>query len=170
MTTAAAGHGDMFLKVKGAIGGLIKGESQDDSHKGEIDVLAWSWGMESPRDLAGGSAAVGRSTVRELRITKRVDSASTALMGALRKNETVKEAVLTLRKAGATPHEYLKVTIEDGRITALNIDAGDRTGSADAIENVTFAFNKVTVVYCGQGQDGRSLGAMSFVDQFSDVR
>ena len=31
---------DMFLKI-----GDIKGESADDKHAGEIDVLAWSWGM-----------------------------------------------------------------------------------------------------------------------------
>ena len=32
---------DMFLKIAG-----IKGESADGStHKDEIDVLAWSWGM-----------------------------------------------------------------------------------------------------------------------------
>ena len=33
------GAGDMFLMVKGAKHGLIKGESQDAQHKGEIDVV-----------------------------------------------------------------------------------------------------------------------------------
>ena len=42
---AAAGTGDMFLMVKGAKGGVIKGEAQDDSHKAEIDIVSWSWGM-----------------------------------------------------------------------------------------------------------------------------
>ena len=41
------GAGDMFLMVKGAKHGVIKGESQDDQHKGEIDVLSWSWGMQA---------------------------------------------------------------------------------------------------------------------------
>ena len=31
---------DMFIKI-----GDLKGESSDKSHKDEIDVLAWSWGM-----------------------------------------------------------------------------------------------------------------------------
>ena len=31
---------DMFLKLDG-----IKGESLDATHKDEIDVLAWSWGL-----------------------------------------------------------------------------------------------------------------------------
>ena len=31
---------DMFIKID-----TIPGESKDDKHKGEIDVLAWSWGL-----------------------------------------------------------------------------------------------------------------------------
>ncbi|MCK9688689.1 type VI secretion system tube protein Hcp, partial [Scleromatobacter humisilvae] len=31
---------DMFIKI-----GSLKGESVDKTHAGEIDVLAWSWGM-----------------------------------------------------------------------------------------------------------------------------
>ncbi len=49
-----AGAGDMFLMVKGAKCGLIKGEAQDDVHKGEIEVLRWSWGMQAKSALGGG--------------------------------------------------------------------------------------------------------------------
>ena len=42
---SGSGSGDLFFKVKGAKHGLIKGESQDDEHKDEIEVLSWSWGM-----------------------------------------------------------------------------------------------------------------------------
>ena len=35
---------DMFLKIDG-----IKGESKDSKHKDEIDVLAWSWGLQPVR-------------------------------------------------------------------------------------------------------------------------
>jgi hypothetical protein len=67
----------MFLMVKGAKGGLIKGEALDAAHKGEIDVLSWSWGMHS-RPALGGGGATGKAAVHELKIVKRVDSASTA--------------------------------------------------------------------------------------------
>ena len=118
------GAGDMFLMVKGAKHGLIKGESQDDQHKGEIEVLSWSWGMQGKPTLGGGTAT-GKATIHDLKIVKRVDSASTALMLALRTNEPIQKAVLTLRKAGKTPVEYLKITIEQGRVTSLTIDGGD---------------------------------------------
>ena len=80
----------------------------------------------------GGGAASGKATIRELKIVKQVDKASTALMGALRTNEVIKEAVLTLRKAGKTPLEYLKITIEQGRVMSLDIEAGDAAGGIDA--------------------------------------
>jgi len=51
---APSGIGDMFLMVKGAKCGLIKGEAQDDVHKGEIEVLRWSWGMQAKSSLGGG--------------------------------------------------------------------------------------------------------------------
>ena len=33
---------DMFIKLTG-----VTGESKDSVHKGEIDVLAWSWGLSN---------------------------------------------------------------------------------------------------------------------------
>ena len=167
VSNVSGGAGDMFLMVKGAKHGVIKGESQDGQHKGEIDVLSWSWGMQAKTSLGGGTAT-GKATVNDLRIVKRVDSASTALMLALRTNEPIQKAVLTLRKAGKTQLEYLKVTIEQGRVTALTVDAGDVTGSADVVERVSFSFNKIEIEYVPQGKDGLPQGGMTFADQWSD--
>jgi len=163
------GAGDMFLLIKGAKFGVIKGESQDDQHKGEIEVLSWSWGMQGKPSLGGGGAS-GKATINDLKIVKKVDSASTALMRALRTNEEIQKAVLTLRKAGKSKVEYLKVTIENGRVTSLTIGAGDSSGSPDVVENVSFSFNKIEVEYVPQGKDGLPQGGMTFADQWSDHR
>jgi type VI secretion system secreted protein Hcp len=162
------GSGDMFLMVKGAKHGVIKGESQDDQHKGEIDVLAWSWGMQAKASLGGGTAT-GKATINDLRIVKRVDSASTPLMLALRTNEPISKAVLTLRKAGKGAIEYLKITIEQGRVVALNLEALPAdVGVPDIVEKVSFSFNKIEVEYVPQGKDGLPQGGMTFADQWSD--
>src|SRR4029453_18562583 len=163
----SAGTGDMFLMVKGAKHGLIKGGSQDDQHKGEIEVVSWSWGMQAKQNIGGGTAA-GKATVNDLRIVKRVDSASTALMLALRTNEPIQKAVLTLRKAGKSQVEYLKITIEQGRVISLTVEGGDPGGSADVVERVSFSFNKIEVEYVPQGKDGLPQGSMTFADQWSD--
>jgi type VI secretion system secreted protein Hcp len=163
----ADGTGDIFLSVKGAKSGVIKGESQDEAHAKEIDVVSWSWGMQA-RPALGGGGATGKATVSELKVVKRVDSASTPLMSALRSNEMITKAVLTQRKAGKTQLEFLKITIEQGRVTALTIEAGDKSGSPDLFEHLSFSFNKISVEYIPQGKDGQAMGSMLYTDQFGD--
>jgi type VI secretion system secreted protein Hcp len=157
----------MFLKVKGAKSGQINGESQDQGkHKNEIEVLAWSWGMQGKAALGGG-VATGKATVRELRITKRVDKASTALMAALRTNELINEATLTLRKIGKTPLEYFTIKIENGRVMSIDIEAGDAASSPALFERVSFSFNKISIQYTPQAPDGSAQGATSFDDEWT---
>jgi type VI secretion system secreted protein Hcp len=165
--TSQAGAGDMFLYVKGAKSGEIKGESQDTTHAKQIDVVSWSWGMQAKPALGGGGAT-GKAIVHELKIVKRVDSASTPLMSALRSNEMISKAVLTQRKAGKTQLEFLKVTIEQGRVTGLTIEAGDKSGSPELFEHLSFTFNKITVEYVPQGKDGQAMGSMMYTDQWGD--
>jgi type VI secretion system secreted protein Hcp len=157
----------MFFKVKGAKHGPINGEAQDDKHKNEIEVVAWSWGMQGKSSIGGGSAT-GKATIRELRIVKHVDKASTALMGALRTNEVIKEGILTLRKTGTSKIEYFKITISDGRVMSLDIDAGDASGASEVLERVSFSFNKIAIEYTPQGADGMPQGATTFEDQWSE--
>jgi len=161
------GAGDMFFKVKGAKHGQINGEAQDDKHKGEIEVLSWSWGMQGKSGIGGGGAT-GKATMRELRIVKKVDKASTALMSALRTNEVIKEGILTLRKTGTSKIEYLKITIQDGRVLALEVEAGDDSGNSTLLERVSFTFNKIAVEYTPQGGDGMPQGTTTFEDQWGE--
>ena len=49
---------DAFLKLDG-----IDGESQDKEHKGEIDILSWSWGGASTASFnLGGGGASGKAS------------------------------------------------------------------------------------------------------------
>ena len=130
-TAGSNGLGDIFLSVKGAKSGVIKGEAQDTVHGSEIDVLSWTWGLQARPNLGGGTAS-GKAVTHELKIVKRVDSASTPLMSALKSNEIITKAVLTQRKAGKSQLEFLKVTIENGRVTGLTIEAGAAPGVAEA--------------------------------------
>jgi type VI secretion system secreted protein Hcp len=155
-------QGDMFLKVEGTVMGPIKGESQDKVHQNEIDVLSWSWGMEGNRIL-GSMITTSKSTIQELKLTKHVDSASTALMSALRNNELIKTAVLTVRKAGGKePVEYVKITLAKARVTSLTVHSGDESDPAVLIEELSFAFQKITVDYTPQGAEGSGGGGMTF--------
>jgi type VI secretion system secreted protein Hcp len=134
----------MFLKVQG-----VTGESGDTDHKGEIDVISWSWGMQASTDVATGEAA-GRSTMTELEILKRVDQSSPTLMTFLRNNKLVKEARLAVRKAGTTPVEYFSIELENVRVTALHAESHN----AELVERLRLGFSRVRVNYTPQDKTG----------------
>src|SRR5918996_1816239 len=73
-STSVVAANDMFLKVTG-----VQGESQDSKHKGEIDVLSWSWGA-STGDARVRKGRVPVACIQDLQLTKFVDSSSPALI------------------------------------------------------------------------------------------
>jgi type VI secretion system secreted protein Hcp len=158
--------GDMFLTLTGQKTGVIKGESTDDKHKGEIDIVGWSWGMKSPTDVATGQAT-GKTSLKELRILKHVDKASTALMSVTVNNEVIKKGVLSVRKAGTMQQEYFKLTVENGRITAYDVQAPESTDSPLMLESLSLAFQKIEIEYRQQGDDGQLLGSGMFMTDVS---
>ncbi|MDB5887685.1 MAG: hypothetical protein JWM03_557 [Rhodocyclales bacterium] len=162
--------GDMFMKIDGARTGPIKGDSTDSAHPDEIQVLSWSWGMRgnASASVTAGSKAAGSNqvSVSELTFTKDVDSATTALMVALRANEAIKKAVLTVRKAGgADPVEYLKIVMEKAQIRS--VDLAMAADGETIIETVAIGFQKISVQYQGQESRGGSRGASLFETDIS---
>jgi type VI secretion system secreted protein Hcp len=148
---------DMFLLIEGQKTGAIKGESLDKVYPGQIDVHGWSWGMSS--SAMGGSGAGLKTSLSELRISKLVDAASTPLMSVMRNAEVIKKAVLTVRKAGAVPIDYFILTIERGRITALEI--GSPSGPV-LTEELSISFEKIDVQYFAQDEKGARKGGSTF--------
>ncbi len=151
---------DMFLKVDGAKQGQIKGESAEAGHIDEIELVGWDWGMDGNATAFGASTA--RTTLKELVVRKRVDSASTGLMSALRNNEVIKKAVLTVRKAGGiSPVSFLSITIEKARIVSHRLGSAV-DGSPELIEETRLAFFKVQVEYRPQDATGAAKGTHTF--------
>jgi type VI secretion system secreted protein Hcp len=140
---------DMFMKL-----GDIKGESTDDKHKDEIDVLAWSWGVSNPGGSHSGGS--GKATVEELSFTKYIDKASPNLMQLCCSGKHFDKALLTVRKAGDKPLEYIKLDLETVKIT--KVSTGGSGGEDRLTENVTLNFAKYKVSYQPQGKDGGPQG------------
>jgi type VI secretion system secreted protein Hcp len=139
---------DMFIKIDD-----IKGESVDDTHKGEIDILAWSWGMsQSGTTHEGAGGGAGKVNVQDISITKYVDSSSPNLMKMCCNGKHVKEAVLVVRKAGEKPLEYMTITMKEGIISSVS--TGGSGGEDRLTENVTINFAEFESVYVPQKPDG----------------
>lgn len=149
---------DMFLKIE-----TVKGESLDKTHKGSIDILAWSWGMSNSSNAhAGGGAGAGKVNVQDLSVTKFIDASSTALALACANGTHFTKAVLTVRKAGKTPLEYLKITMDE-KVFVNAYTTGGSGGEDRLTENIVLNFAKVKVEYTKQKSDGSADGgAMVF--------
>ena len=107
---------DMFMKID-----TLKGESVDKTHAGEIDVLAWSWGVSNSGSAhVGGGAGAGKANVQDLSFTKYVDKSTPDLMLASCNGKHYGSALLTVRKAGEKPLEYLKITMTEVLITSVS--------------------------------------------------
>ena len=138
---------DIFAKI-----GDVKGESLDDKHKDEIEVLSFSWGVTNSTAIATGSgAAAGKATFHDLSIVHRIDKASPKLLEACATGRHLKDATITHRKAGKGQQEYLIVKMNDVIITGV-LHSGSE--SEDGSETVSLAFAKVDFEYKPQKPDG----------------
>jgi type VI secretion system secreted protein Hcp len=139
---------DMFLKL-----GDLKGESRDKDHKDETEVLAWSWGMsQSGTTHSGSGGGAGKVSVQDLSITKYIDKASPMLQLDCCNGQHFPEGLLTVRKAGEKPLEYLKITIKE--IIIASISTGGSGGEDRLTENVTLNFAEFKTEYTPQKPDG----------------
>ena len=144
---------DIFIKI-----GDIKGESQDKTHKDEIEVLNWSWGMSQSGNMhTGTGGGAGKVSIQDLSLTKFVDKATPNLMMHCSSGKHVPKVTLTVRKAGGDSQvEYLIINLEEVLISSLS--TGGSGNDDRLIENITLNFAKVTVDYKPQKADGTKEG------------
>lgn len=143
---------DAFLKL-----GDLKGESPDKDHEEEIDVLSWSWGMsQTGTTHRGTGGGAGKVNVSDLTIVHAIDTASPAITLACCNGKHFEEAVLTLRKAGEKPLEYLVITMNDVIVTS--VATGGTEGEEVTTESFTLNFAKYKYSYQPQDNKGGKKG------------
>lgn len=139
---------DMFLKLDG-----IKGESQDAKHAGEIHIESFSWGLsQTGVSGVGGGGGAGKVNVHDLSVTKYVDKASCDLMYSCASGKHIPSGLITVRKAGEKPLEYLKIKLTDILISSVQ-EAGHGGGDLMS-ETISLNFAKFQVDYQEQKPDG----------------
>ena len=147
---------DMFLEIS-----TLKGETRDKAFgpKGAMDVLAFSFGMSNSGTAhVGGGAGAGKVNVQDISVTKWVDKCSPTLMLACCNGKHFEKAVLTARKAGEKPIEYMRYTMNEVMITSIS--TGGSGGEDRLTENVSLNFAKFKFEYPPQKQDGSADAAV----------
>jgi len=144
---------DAFLKLDG-----IKGESADGKHKGEIDIMSFSWGAANTGAHAtGGGGGAGKVSLADFHIVKKTDVSSPLLMLNCCTGSHIKSGLITCRKAGGEQLEFLKIKLTDVLVSSYQ-PGGSPHGDALPEETITLNFAKIEVDYQQQKADGTAEG------------
>jgi len=141
---------DYFLKIDG-----IEGESQDDSHKNEIQLVGFTWGeSQEGAAEAGGGATAGKVSMHNFSFKMESNKASPKLFLACANGQAIKEATLTCRKAGESQQEYLKWKIEEVIVASFETSSNEGNGTAMPTDKVELGFSRISIEYKPQKEDG----------------
>jgi type VI secretion system secreted protein Hcp len=139
---------DMFLKLDG-----IEGEAKDKTHKNEIHIESFSFGESQTGTFgAGGGGGAGKVTVQDVSVTKFTDKATAPLMLHCATGKHIKEGLITVRKAGEHPLEYLKIKLTDILVSSVQLAGHNATDILS--ENVSLNFAQIRVEYQEQSATG----------------
>jgi type VI secretion system secreted protein Hcp len=143
---------DMHIKFgSGKI--KIEGSSKHAKHKGEVPILAWSWGTSNSGNLHGGSGASGgKANVQDISITKYVDGCSAALLNGVCSGGRIDEAFLYVTNATGEQTDFLTIHLSEG-ILVTSVSTGGSGGEDRLTENITLHFGKFK--YSFQPQDDK---------------
>jgi type VI secretion system secreted protein Hcp len=130
---------DYFLKLDG-----IEGESADRDHKGEIEILSFSWGLSQPEEAGGeGGAGTGKVTLQDFHFTASFSKASPQLMLACASGRHIKQGTLIGRTATKGNQQFYKVTLTDVLVSSYQT-AG---AGGEALPGEQFALNFAKIEY-----------------------
>ncbi len=147
---------DMFLKLDG-----IPGESKDQKKVGEIDILAWSWGMSQSgtMHMSGGGGA-GKASFQDISCTAYYEKSTPELMTACSTGKHIASGVLTVRKAGTEQLEFIVYKLTD--ILVSSVSTGLSGGEDRPTVNFSLNFAKIETEYFEQKKDGSLEAAKRF--------
>jgi len=150
---------DVYLQIEG-----IKGESNDDQHKGWIECQSVNWSLNQPQSTnastAGGHTA-GRVDLSSVSLHKIVDLASPILAQHCAMGKTISKAKFEFMRADGDGKrvKYYEVDLENVLIVhvAQGVSGGDVMG-----ESIGLKFSRVKWKYTqqriGGGAGGSTVG------------
>ncbi|MGD2067118.1 MAG: type VI secretion system tube protein Hcp [Gemmatimonadota bacterium] len=139
---------DYYLKIEG-----IEGESTDDKHTNEIEVLSWSWGeTNSGVHSFGAGGGAGKVSMQDFNFTMNANKATPKLLLACATGDHIPSATLTARKAGGEQQEYLVVKFTD--LLVSSYQTGGSAGDVVPIDQISLNFAKIEFEYKPQKKDG----------------
>lgn len=145
---------NLYLQIDG-----IKGESQDSTHYGWIEVEAVNWAITQPKSATastGGGHTAERCELTEISFTKVADLASPILLQLCAGGKTIPKAKFEFMRAdGGDAIKYYEIELENVLIAHVAPSVG---AGAIMSESVGLKFSKVCWKYTQQKIGGGTAG------------
>jgi len=145
---------DVHIKFDG-----VDGEATHKDHKGEIEVLSWSWGVHNNSATAGGGSGKGKGDPGAFNFMHLFDKASPVLAKKCTQGVHFPKVEMTCRKSGEGQKEFLKITMKEVFIIAVQ-PAGGSTGEIN--EAVSMTYGDIEFTYKPQETSGGTGGDVKY--------
>jgi type VI secretion system secreted protein Hcp len=147
---------DYFLKLDG-----IEGESLDEKHKNEIQIMSWSWGASNVSSVSGtGGSGAGKVSLSDFNIMTNFDKATPKFFKSVCAGTHIKTGTMSAIKAGADGKPYLKVDFKELFVTGLQISGSSEIPTV----SLSFSYNEIKIDYSTQNEQGNltSIGPVGY--------
>lgn len=139
---------DIFLKLD-----TVEGESQDDKHSKELEILSYSWGATNAGSgSVGGGLGAGKVQFQDFHFTLPVNKAVDVLFLRCAEGKHLPKAVLTQRVAGGTQQDALIIEFKDLLVSSVQL--GNSSGAGVGTVQVSLNFSEYKIQSFEQGKDG----------------
>jgi type VI secretion system secreted protein Hcp len=146
---------DFHLKIDG-----VEGESAHADHKGEIEILSWSWGLSNAANIAGGGMGQGKPNFQELHFSHAYSKASPTLAKKCAAGTHFPTVKFSARKSGDGQKDYLVFTLKEAFITSISSSGGS---GGDVQEQFSMAYKDIDLAYKPQDGKGGTGGEVKFM-------
>jgi type VI secretion system secreted protein Hcp len=137
---------DYFLKLDG-----IQGESVENGHKDEIQILSFSWGGSNVSSVSGtGGSGAGKVDLSDLSVMINFDKSTPKFFKSLCAGTHIKTGTMTATKSGADGKPYLKVDFKELFVSSLQVSASSEIPTV----SVSFTYNEIKMDYSQQNEQG----------------
>jgi type VI secretion system secreted protein Hcp len=142
---------EYFLQIDG-----IEGESADKAHPKAVELLSFSWGVtqaEGGSSAGGGGAGAGKATFQDFVFVARVSKASPKLFLACANGQHIKSALLTCRRSGGAPFEFLKIKLSDVVVSSYQVGG---SSPDPPLDQVSLEFGRLKAEYTPAWKSGKA--------------
>ena len=145
---------DAYVKIEG-----IDGESTDDAHSGQIEIISYSLGVTqsggASTSRTGGQTG-SRADIGEFHITKVLETSSPNLFKFCCNGKHISKIVIEICGASESKQTYMSYTLTDAVVSSHRAVGATSDEGSRPLEEVSFRFGTIQLAYTPYDNTGKA--------------